>query len=202
MTDMFIRSAQFELRDDGRTLFGRVVPYGETADIVEVDESSKDMVRYREQFLPHSLAAMAQGFKARGGDRSKSSNMFVPLLIDHNDRFDDLIGHAVELTDEDDGAYATFRLYDDDRITKIRSILTESHTGLSISFKDLRNPRIIDGVVSRVQVAMNHVAATPRPAYANARIESLRNDSTDNVPETPLLNSVREWLQAQRTDHE
>lgn len=200
MSDVFIRSAEFELRDDGRTLSGRIVPYGEVASIVERDESTNDVVRYREQFLPHSFAAMAQGFKARGGDHSQRSNMFVPLLIDHSDRFDDMIGHAVELNDEDDGAYATFRLYDADNITKVRSILTESHTGLSVSFRELRPPKLIDGVVSRVQVGINHVAATPRPAYANARIESMRNDGGETVIDTPRLNDVREWLQSQRKE--
>jgi HK97 family phage prohead protease len=193
----FIRSAEFELRDDGRTLFGRVVPYGEVASIVEVDESTKDLVRYREQFLPHSFAAMAQGFKARGGDRSQRSNMFVALLMNHSDRLDDMIGHAIELDDRDDGAYATFRLYDDDRITRIRSILTESHTGLSVSFAELKPARIIDGIVSRVQVAINHVAATPTPAYSGARIESMRS-TEEMCVETPRLNNVREWLQEQR----
>lgn len=198
MTDVFIRSAEFELRDDGRTLSGRIVPYGEVASIVERDEATSELLRYREQFLPHSFAAMAQGFRARGGDRSQRSNMFVPLLIDHSDRFDDMIGHAVELNDEDDGAYATFRLYDDERITKIRSVLSESHTGLSVSFRDIRPPKDIGGVISRVQVGINHVAATPRPAYANARIESLRNDGENTVLDTPRLNDVREWLQSQR----
>lgn len=200
MTDVFIRSAEFELRDDGdgRTLTGRIVPYGEVASIVEVDEATNDLVRYREQFLPHSFAAMAQGFKARGGDRSLRSNMFVPLLIDHSDRFDDMIGHATELEDQEDGAYATFRLYNDERLTKIRSILSESHTGLSVSFRDIRPPKIVDGIISRVQVGINHVAATPRPAYSNARIDSLRESRETNVLETPLLNDVREWLQKQR----
>lgn len=195
---MFIRSAEFELRDDGRTLFGRMVPYGERASIVEVNESTNEIERYTEQFLPHSFAAMAQGFRARGGDRSKASNMFVPLLMGHSDRFDDMIGHAVELTDEEDGAYATFRLYADERIEKIRSVLSESHTGLSVSFRDIRPPRTIDGVISRVQVGINHVAATPTPAYPGARIESLRNESDDAPIETPALNTVRQWLQEQR----
>lgn len=193
----FIRSADFELRDDGRTLTGRIVPYGEVADIVERDPDTNELVRYREQFLKHSLAAMAQGFTARGGNRSRASNMFVPLLIDHSDRFDDMIGHAVELTDRDDGAYASFRLYEDDRLTKIRSVLTESHTGLSVKFLDVRNPRVIDGVVSRVQVLVSHVAATPCPAYASAGIESLRS-TDERVAETPRLNSVREWLNEHR----
>lgn len=193
MKQQFIRTAEFAIRDDGRTLDGRIVPYGEIADIVELDQETNQLVRYREQFLAHSLAAMAQGFKARSG-----KGLHVPLLIDHNDTFDNLIGHAVALESRDDGAYGTFRLYDDANIIKIRSILNESHTGLSIAFKDTREPKLVDGVVSRVQVFVGHVAATPSPAYATAGISSMR--STDETPMniTPSLDDVKQWLADQR----
>jgi HK97 family phage prohead protease len=191
MKDTFIRAAEFQLRDDGRTLEGCIVPYGKVCDVVELDETNQ-VVRYREQFLPHSLAAMAQGFKARGGK-------FVPLLIDHTDTFDNMIGHAVELRSEDDGAYAAFRLYDGEQLLKIRSVLTESHTGLSIGFRDTREPKIIDGIVSRVQVHVGHVAATPMPAYPEAGIVSLRSETGELVDHRPLLSDVRAWLEAERS---
>lgn len=197
MTDMFIRSVDFSMRDDGRTLHGRIVPYNEVADIVEFDEESQSMKRYREQFLPHSLAAMVQGFRARGGDNSIRSNCFVPLLIDHRDNFDSMIGQAIELTDADDGAYATFRLYEDERIIKIRSVLTESHSGLSVMFRDTRPPKLVGDIVSRVQVHVAHVAATATPAYATAGIDSIRSTETP-VIDSPRLHSVREWLNSER----
>jgi HK97 family phage prohead protease len=194
MKSTFIRSAEFELRDDGRTLTGRIVPYGEVADIVELDETTGELVRYQEQFLDHSLLAMAQGFQARGGK-------FVPLLIDHRDQFDNMVGHAVELRSESDGAYASFRLYDDERIVKIRSVLTESHKGLSIAFRDTRAPKMIDGIVSRVQVHVGHVAATPCPAYPSAGIEALRGTQGPIVGDEdhPALANVRAWLEQERS---
>lgn len=195
MKNMFIRSADFELADDGRTLTGCIVPYGQVADIVELNDE-QELVRYQEQFLPHSLAAMAQGFQHRGG--RFANGQFVPLLIDHKDRFDNMVGHATELRDEDDGAYASFRLYDDDRITKVRSVLTESHQGLSIAFRDVREPKVINGVISRVQVFVGHVAATPSPTYAGAGITDIRSDGSVIV-ETPKLNDVRSWLEQQRS---
>lgn len=192
MKSTFIRSAEFELRDDGRTLTGRIVPYGEVAKIIELDESTGELVRYQEQFLPNSLMAMAQGFQARGGK-------FIPLLIDHNDNFDNMIGHATELRSEEDGAWCSFRLYDDSRITKIRSVLTESHTGLSIAFRDTRTPKMIDDVVSHVQVHVGHVAATPAPAYQGAGIESLRATQGPMVDDPkPCLDSVKAWLEQER----
>jgi phage head maturation protease len=195
MSDTFIRSVDFSMRDDGRTLHGRIVPYGEVANIAEFDDEKQEIVRYQEQFLPHSLAGMVQGFIARGGSSSKRSQCFVPLLIDHKDNFDSMIGQATELTDEDDGAYATFRLYEDDRMTKIRSVLTESHTGLSVMFRDTRPPKLVDGIISRVQVHIAHVAATATPAYSLAGIDSIR--SGDPVPDTPQLQAVRDWLNAE-----
>lgn len=188
----FVRMAEFSIRDDGRTLDGRVVPYGEVAHIVEMDETG-ELVRYDEQFLPHSLAAMAQGFKSRS-----FRGLHVPLVLDHNESFDSLIGHAVELESRDDGAYATFRLYDDSNITKIRSVLNESHTGLSVKFKDTREPKLIDGIVSRVQVFVAHVAATPAPAYAGAGISSIRSTDEPPVAITPTLDELKQWLQMER----
>ena len=193
----FIRSAQFEMRDDGRTLTGCIVPYGQIAEIVEYDDERAALVRYAETFLPHSLAAMAQSFRARGG-KMPGTGQYVPLLLDHNDSFDSRIGYATELTDEEDGAYATFRLYDANDITKVRSILNESHNGLSVAFKDIKEPKINGGVISRVQVFLGHVAATPTPAYSGAMITGMR--SGDSVPEMvrPNLSSVREWLANER----
>lgn len=198
MKQTFIRTAEFELRDDGRTLTGRIVPYGEVSTVVEMNEETNEMVRYQETFLAHSLAAMSQAFSARGG-RMPGTGHFIPLLIDHNDAFDNMIGHAVELRDEDDGAYASFRLYDDMRIQKIRSVLSESHTGLSVAFRDIKAPRIVNDVVSRVQVFVGHVAATPTPAYQGARIMEMRSDEPEAfIPTRPKLTDVRAWLNEQR----
>ena len=189
----FIRSAQFALRDDGRTLDGLIVPYGEVADIVEVDDAG-DVIRYREQFLPDSLANMSQGFKARSG-----KGMRCPLVLDHNETMETTVGFATMIESRDDGAYGTFRLYDDANIIKIRSMLQESHTGLSVKFRDIREPKLIDGVVSRVQVFIAHVAATPAPAYANAAIGSIRSNQVVETPR-PALDDVRAWLAEQRRE--
>ena len=188
----FVRSAEFQFRDDGRTLDGCIVPYGEPTDVVDITDDG-EMIRYREQFLAHSLYNMAQGFKARSG-----KGMNVPLLIDHNESFERMVGYATMIESRDDGAYATFRLYDADNIVKVRSILSESHTGLSVQFRDIREPKLIDDVVSRVQVFVGHVAATPSPAYAGAAIGSIRSNGEVVETPTPTLNDVRQWLQAQR----
>lgn len=187
----YIRTAQFALRDDGRTLDGLIVPYGEVAHVVEVDDAG-DVIRFEEQFLPHSLANMAQGFKARSG-----KGMQCPLVLDHDESMETTVGFATMIESRDDGAYGTFRLYDAANIVKIRSMLKESHTGLSVKFRDIREPKLIDGVVSRVQVFIRHVAATPTPTYANAAIGSIRSNEVVESPR-PALDDVRAWLAAQR----
>jgi HK97 family phage prohead protease len=165
------------------------VPYGEIAEVVERDPETGELSRYQEQFLKGSCARMAQGVHRRG------NAAFIKLVLDHDDQsFDAWVGHAVDLRSEEDGAYASFRLYDGNDLPKVRSMLQESHTGLSINFGDIRPPKLIDGVISRVQVAIDHVAATPIPTYSGAGITSMRSaDGTDMVG-TPNLASVRAFL--------
>ena len=185
----FIGSDKLHFRDDGRTIEGCIVPYNEVAEVVERDPETGELSRFQEQFLKGSCARMAQGVHRRG------NAAFIKLVLDHDDQsFASWVGHALSLTSEDDGAYASFRLYDGNDLPKVRSMLQESHTGLSVHFGDIRPPKLIDGVVSRVQVAIDHVAATPVPTYAGAGITSMRSaDGTDMVG-TPNLASVRALL--------
>jgi phage head maturation protease len=185
----FIPCDGFSLRDDGRSLEGMIVPYGQPATVVEPDESGK-LVKYQEQFLRGSLAGMAQGFKARG-------MLDVPLFIGHQESFQNRIGFATGLQDREDGAWASFRIYDDSNLVKIQSMLRESHTGLSIAFRDTRQPRLINGVISRVQVFVGHVAATPVPTYAGAGITAIRSTDDQEAPR-PALDAVRAWLSTQQ----
>ena len=190
----FIPCEGFQLRgDDGRSLEGMIVPYDQVATVVEQDPETKQLVRFQEQFLQGSLAAMAQGFKARG-------ILDLPLLMGHGnaDSFHERIGYATGLDSQDAGVWATFRIYDDANLPKIQSMLRESHTGFSIAFKDTRQPRMIDGVVSRVQVFVGHVAATPVPTYAGAGITAIRSQDDDQEAPRPLLEGVRAWLQSER----
>lgn len=174
--------ANWMLRDDGRTVEGRIVPYGEVVEVVEHGE------RFRETFLPRSCARMAQ-FAARKGNAS-----WIEFRLEHNESFDAHIGYARSLVEKDDGAYATFRLYESADLDKVQSMLRESHTGLSVFFNDRVEPkRSADGIVQRVQVDIRHVAATPVPVYAGAAITGIRSDDAIDLG-TPLLDEVKEYL--------
>ena len=186
----FIPCDGFSLRDDGRSIEGMIVPYDQVATVVEPDETGK-LVKYQEQFLRGSLAGMAQGFKARG-------LLDIPLLLGHTEEFNARIGFATGLESRNDGAWAAFRIYDDSNLVKIQSMLRESHTGLSIAFKDTRQPKLLDGVVSRVQVFVGHVAATPVPTYAGAGITAIRSQDDSQEAPRPALEAVRAWLASQQ----
>ena len=180
---------EWELRSDGRTVDGRIIPYNEVAHVIDRDERGQ-LIEFDEQFLPGSCAAMVQACEARG------NASFIAFNLDHEEMdLDHQIGHAVKLREMDDGAHATFRLYESRHLDKVRSMLAESHTGLSVKFKAVRTPRVMRNVISHVQVAIAHVAATPMPTYAGAGITRMRAlEDTTQVFGTPLLDEVRAWL--------
>jgi len=186
--ERFIGADRLHVRDDGRTVEGCIVPYGQVAEVVERDPDTGEVSRYPEQFLRHSCMKLAQVCSRRG------NAAFISLVLDHDESRDAEIGYARSLTSEDDGAYATFRLYESRDLEKHVSMLRESHTGLSVKFADLRPPKLLDGVVSRVQVGIEHVAATPIPTYAGAGILSVRAMDGTELRDTPQLDGVRAFL--------
>lgn len=184
---------EWELRSDGRTVDGRIIPYNEVAHVIDVDEAG-NLVEFDEQFLSGSCAAMVQACEARG------NASFIAFNLDHDEtNLDHQIGHAIKLREANDGAHATFRLYESKDIDKVRSMLKESHKGLSVKFKAVRTPRMVRNVVSHVQVAIAHVAATPMPTYAGAGITGMRALEDPPVFATPKLDDVRAWLDMNHT---
>jgi HK97 family phage prohead protease len=182
---------------DGRTVEGRIVPYNQIETVVQRDQATGELVKFKEQFLPGSCLAMVQAAQKRG------SASWIALLMEHNEYdFDANVGFAHSLESREDGAYAVFRLHDGNDLPKVRSMLRESHTGLSVSFADTRPPKIEDGLVSRRQVHINHVAATPTPVYSGAKVLAMRADNDDGIlstiHDTPNLDSVKEWLAAMK----
>jgi hypothetical protein len=169
------------------------VPYGQVAEVVERDPDTGEVSRYPEQFLRHSCMKLVQVCSRRG------NAAFISLVLDHAEDRDSQIGYARALSSEDDGCYATFKLYEGKDLEKHVSMLRESHSGLSVKFADLRPPKLIDGVVSRVQVAIEHVAATPVPTYAGASIHTVRAMDGTELAGTPQLDDVRAFLAGLRS---
>ena len=181
-----------ELRDipDGHEVYGRIVPFGVSAHIRELNEAGQ-LDEYDELFLPGCTARMRQIAASRGGPG------WIGLTVDHDPTLDARLGYCRQLDEQTDGAYGTFRLYDDPvRIDKVRSMLRTSHTGLSIEFID-RAPPLVDGQLrQRRQINISSVTATPIPVYESAGILALRADSDVLDGATPNLDRARELLAA------
>jgi hypothetical protein len=189
MTDIYRRTfdADLEVRDvDGRpTVAGRIVPIGEEATIVEPDRT------YRERFLPGCSTRVRQQAARLGHCR------WVQLNLEHSDTIDHRIGYATSIDERPDGVYATFGLFEHAGLDKVRSMLRESHTGLSIEFADAAEPVTVGDLVSRRQIHLRGVAATPVPAYAGAVITSVREaGSVDDG--TPRLDAAIKLLEQLR----
>jgi phage head maturation protease len=182
--------AGWKMRSDGRSVRGRIVPFNEPTMIIDRGE------RFREQFLPGCLTRLCQIVNKRGNAG------WISLNLDHDESWDGRIGYAAMIEQVDnDGGWADFRLYNGPQLDKARSMLEESHSGLSVMFDDIAAPRLLNGIRSRVQIAIAHVAATAFPAYRGAAIASMRDSAAssdaptiDEIDDRPALREWQEYL--------
>jgi HK97 family phage prohead protease len=174
---------QFELRDvsddgDGRTVFGRIVPYGE--EVPFVDEYDGKIVK-KERFQRGALTPQT----------NNAAFARVLLSFQHDNGFANTIGYGRALEERDDGAYAAFRLYAADA-PKAREMILTSHRGMSLEFEPRDDGR--DGtVIVRKRVHLRRVGVTPDPAYKGAEVLAVRESS---AVATPNLDAVRARLNA------
>ncbi len=189
MTDLFLRTVTLKLGDAGQVT-GRIAPFDEVVTVTDAHPDTGEVGRFREVFRHGAFQRMIHGLAARGWTGA------VSLNIDHRGGVSDTIGYATAIEERADGAWATFALYDGDpQLDKIKSMLRTSHSGMSVGFKDLKH-RVVDGVVERLSVHLDHVAVTPTPAYGGAGIASVRTDELANLPDlpTPLLDAAKAEL--------
>lgn len=185
-------ATDLELRADGREIWGRIVPFGERATVVEMDADGM-VERYEEEFLPGCTVRMQQvARRARNGKPS-----WIKFTVDHEQTFDARLGFCTELSEQNDGAYGTFTMYEGPQLAKARSMLAESHGGLSIEFVDVAPPLVNGDLRQRRQINIDAVTATPVPVYASASILALRADAPGTIPalgSTPNLDAVAALL--------
>jgi HK97 family phage prohead protease len=157
--------AGLEVRDDGHTIIGRAVPYGEPALIGA----------YLETF---TVGAFADVDPAT-----------VPLTATHPRSGDTLpIGVTVELRDEHDGLHGTWRVSDTELGRDVLTLVRDrAVTGLSIGFVPGEDRWNRDRTrVERIRATLDHVAVVRSPAYAGARIAAVRAEQS-----FPLLTLAR-----------
>lgn len=151
--------------NDGRTILGRCVPYGVEATVVDA-VGPRAGLPYRELWQ-------------RGAFRRacKAPNR-VMFNYEHREGIGDVIGHAVELSESDDGLDAVFRALPgtpgDQALELIRSGIV---TGLSISatVPPSGSRTRDDGTVERHLANLHHVALTGVPAYVDAQVTATRS---------------------------
>lgn len=174
--------------DDGRQVLGRMLPFKVVAHIREMVNGELD--EYDEEFLPGCTARMRQVAANRGG-----APAWIRFTVDHEAGFDHRIGYCTAMAEDEDGVNGTFRLYDDPaHLDKVRSMLTESHTGMSIEFDDVAAPLIEGDLRRRRQINVSAVTATPVPVYASARLVVRADDDPLAGAGTPNLDRVRQML--------
>lgn len=162
---LLIRQFAVELEEsDGRTLEGRVVPFGVAATVAD----PPDYRPYDEAFVRGAFAGAL-----------KAPNR-VYLTFEHDmsphPALDNIIGHGVEFEERDDALYGRFRILDDRDGEKARLMIREKILGaLSIEFKPLSKPRIVNGVVQRLKVHLDRVALVRQGAYPSAEVLALRH---------------------------
>lgn len=151
-----------ELRSsgDGRTLFGRAVPYGVIADIG----------KFRERFQPGV-------FSRQVGSGQVGQ---VKLYDAHTIRLDGQhpIGRTTSLREQPDGLYGEWHLFDTSRAEDALKLVRAGEvTGLSVGFKASGGGtrKADDGVLDRISAHLDHVALTHEPAYPDAQVLGVRS---------------------------
>jgi len=140
-----------ELREDGRTLAGRVMPYGVEARIGS----------YTEKFAP--------------GAFSDADPTQVPLLAVH--QHDSLpIGRALSLTDGPTGLDAELRVSKTALGDEVLELVRDgAATGLSVGFVPVEDRwNATRSTVERIKARLVEISITAFPAYSDARILAVR----------------------------
>jgi HK97 family phage prohead protease len=156
----FVYGLELRSDDTGRTLVGRAVPYGVTADVGA----------YQERFVQGAFARqIASGNIAR-----------VKIFESHAARLSGAapIGKTAQLMERSDGAHGLWPLNATTRANDALELVRSGEvTGLSVGFKPLPGGtvRTADGVLERRAVHLDHVVLTHEPIYAEAAVLSVRS---------------------------
>lgn len=187
MTELIIARAipdtALEPVGDGWTVYGQAVPYGVEQMVRDGSAGEAYVERFSQLAFQRDAARGGRWVNLMIGHRNRAD-------LDYGDRF---LGRCVELEDKPDGLYAAFRLNrDHPRAEEARA---GELTGWSVSAAVYKSRRISEGgrvIVERVQCALDHVAATPSPQYANAGVLlSREHELLDEVPTAPRRDALR-----------
>lgn len=141
-----------------------IVPWDTPTEVTDLSwtDDGIGLVTYSESFARGAFRGTAEKVPHR-----------VSLVWSHDESWENIIGRGIEFVDADEGEIGRFKLVGD--TAKARDML--GGMGLSVQFQDLLRDigTELDGEdVIRTKVHLRHVAATPTPAYEDARVLAFR----------------------------
>jgi HK97 family phage prohead protease len=157
----FVRTVEAELVEgDGRTLDMRVVPYGVEA--VVADPPSH--IPYREMFVRGAFERQL----------AAPNRVRVWLNFEHEQGLRGIVGHGLELSEDDRGLHGSFRVHENTDGDKALALVRDRIlSGISAEFVAIRSRRV-DGVVQRLRAHLDKVSLCRSPAYAGAEVLAVR----------------------------
>lgn len=171
-------SHDLEVRGDGRTVYGILMPFGQEAEV------NDGYGPYVESFR---RGAFTKTIRERAGR--------VKLCLNHDkyNRFP--VGRDTTLREDPAGLYGEFRLSStrdaEEALTLVRDGVVDS---FSVGFLPVKERTIRPAVIERTEVALLETSLVAFPAYQGAAIAGVR--STVDVDEDDL----REWFGSLRID--
>lgn len=156
-------SADLAVRDDGRTVFGLLMPFGREATV------NDGAGPYVESFKRGAFAKTI----AERGDK-------VKLLVNHQKMQRLPIGRATHLREESGGLYGEFRV---SRTVEGEEALTLVNDGVvdsfSVGFQPVSERQVKSGHIERTEVKLIETSLVAFPAYEDALIAGVRSLSED-----------------------
>jgi HK97 family phage prohead protease len=162
MTLLRAFQTDFEVRADGRTIFGLAVPYNEAADIRE-----RNGTRFMETFR---RGAFSRTITERASK--------VKLLLNHN-RQALPVGRAETLREDPQGLYAEFRVSKTEAGDEALTLAADGTLdAFSIGFEPVRDQWSKDRrSVERLEAKLMEVSLVAFPAYQGALVGGVRADA-------------------------
>ena len=146
---------------EGRTLFGRLIPYGQTQRVADLRPDGSWGMPYQER--------IARGAFERDTRLWKAPNR-VELRYEHGQGLMDTVGHGVTFEDKADGFYGTFRALDS---PAGEQGLALARAGILQFFSVEMVPkrkRVEGDLVTRIAVRVAETSLVRDPAYKGTEV--------------------------------
>lgn len=179
MSELEIREFEIrEVNEEERTVSGLAVPYNQTIRVGDMQERVEK----------GAFAEVSQG---------------VQLFYGHDHRTGGLpIGKVVEAREDDDGLHIKAKFSETAKADEVRTLVRDGVLSkFSVGFKPVKS-RKDNGVIVREKGDLKEVSIVAIPAYANASVTEVRDDSNNNKENeimsenelAPIVEELREQV--------